>query len=58
MLKTFDKSNNMNRELLKKCVQPILSRKAETSFFDLKHLVNVYLKHHYYDSPHLMMYFA
>ena len=57
MLKTYDRSGNITPEILKRCVQPILSRKSETSFFDLKHLVNVYLKYQYFDSIHLLHYF-
>lgn len=57
MLKTFDRAGHITPTLLKRCVQPILSRKAETSFFDLKHIVNVYLKHQYFDNFHLLHYF-
>lgn len=48
MLKTYDRSNLITAELLKKCVQPILAKKAETSFFDLKHLVNIYFKYKFF----------
>jgi hypothetical protein len=57
MLKTFDRSGNITPDILRKCVQPILSRKSETSFFDLKHIVNVYLKYQYYDSIYLLLFF-
>lgn len=57
MLKAFDRSENITPELLRKCVQLILLRKGETSFFDLKHLVNIYLKYQYFDSYHLLHYF-
>lgn len=57
MLKTFDKSSLITPTLLKNCVPIILSRKSETSFFDLKHLVNVYLKYQYFENYHLLIYF-
>lgn len=57
MLKTYDRSQLLTNDLLRKCIQPILSKKSETSFFDLKHLINVYFKYKYFDSYHLLNYF-
>lgn len=57
MLKTYDVAGMITPSLLKKCVQHILARRNETNFYDLKHLVNVYLKYQYFDNFHLLIYF-
>lgn len=58
MMKAFDRSGNMTRELLKKCAQVVVAKKEEVEFFfDLKHLLSIYLKYQYFDNFHLWHYF-
>lgn len=50
MLKSYDISNSMTPDILKKCIPAIISRKAETNFLDLRGIVNIYTKYLYLEN--------